>query len=280
MSGRTAILDEPKIDCHVHVLDPLRFAYAPDTHYRPAGQETGTWEQLAAVLDTYGVRHALIVGPNSGYGLDNRCLLDALARSAGRCKGIAVVRNDASLDALRELRAQGIVGVAWNVTHYGVDHYKDAEPLLARLCALGLCVSVQVEREQMAAMAPMLEGSGVTVLIDHAGRPTAEAGVEQPGFRAVCRLASTGRAYVKLSGVAKFSRAAFPYADATRYFDALLEAFTPQRCLWASDWPYLRADTRMDYGVLLRHAAAILPDAAARRQVLWQTPATLFGFGA
>ncbi len=74
-----SIFDEPKIDCHVHVLDPAHFPYAQDTHYRPAGQETGTYEQLVALLHAYGTRHALIVGPNSGYGLDNRCLLDALA---------------------------------------------------------------------------------------------------------------------------------------------------------------------------------------------------------
>ena len=29
------ILGEPKIDCHVHVLDPARLPYRPDTHYGP-----------------------------------------------------------------------------------------------------------------------------------------------------------------------------------------------------------------------------------------------------
>ena len=74
----------PKIDCHVHVFDPARFPYAPDAWYLPFGGETGTVANLAQVLDAHGVQHALIVGPNSGYGLDNRCLLDALAQGAGR----------------------------------------------------------------------------------------------------------------------------------------------------------------------------------------------------
>ena len=38
---RSDIFDEPKIDCHVHVLDPARFPYGANTHYRPAGQEIG-----------------------------------------------------------------------------------------------------------------------------------------------------------------------------------------------------------------------------------------------
>ena len=78
----TRIFDEPKIDTHCHVLDPARFPYAPDVAYRPAGQEIAPLEQYLQVMDAYGIRHALLVGPNSGYGTDNRCLLDALACGA------------------------------------------------------------------------------------------------------------------------------------------------------------------------------------------------------
>src|SRR5678815_1787852 len=92
------VFAELKIDSHVHVLDPLRFPYGPKTHYAPAGQELGTPAQLAQVMATYGTRHALLVGPNSGYGLDNRCLLDTMARAPDRFRGIAVVRNDTSRD--------------------------------------------------------------------------------------------------------------------------------------------------------------------------------------
>jgi predicted TIM-barrel fold metal-dependent hydrolase len=274
------IFDEPKVDCHVHVLDPGRFPYAPDTHYRPAGQETGTYEQLIALLDAYGTRHALLVGPNSGYGLDNHCLLDALARGAGRFRGIAVVRNDAGLEELAALKTAGVVGVAWNVTFYGVPYYADAAALLAHLRELDMCVSVQVEHDQMDVMAPMLQAAGVTALVDHCGRPTVAGGLQQPGFRAVQALAATGRAYVKLSGVAKITPDPFPYAAAQPYIAALLAAYTPERCLWASDWPYLRATARMDYGVLLRHIERVLPDPGVRRQVLWETPRALLGFTA
>jgi predicted TIM-barrel fold metal-dependent hydrolase len=58
---------EPKIDCHVHVFDPERFPYADDTFYRPSGCEIGTASLLRHVMDAHGVRHALLVGPNSGY---------------------------------------------------------------------------------------------------------------------------------------------------------------------------------------------------------------------
>ena len=91
---------QAKIDCHVHVFDPVRFPYAEDTFYRPSGHEVATVRALESVMASHGVAHALIVGPNSGYNLDNRCLLDALQRGAGKFKGLAVVRNDAGRDEL------------------------------------------------------------------------------------------------------------------------------------------------------------------------------------
>ena len=274
------IFEEPKIDCHVHVLDPVRFPYGAHTHYRPSGQEIGTPAQLAQVMEAYGTRHALLVGPNSGYGLDNACLLDTLAQSGGRFKAIAVVGNDATLDELRRLKAAGVLGVAWNVTHYGVDHYRDAAPLVEKLAALDMFVDIQTEHEQLPAMLPLLANSGVRILVDHCGRPTVGAGLGQPGFRALLELGATRRAFVKLSGFVKFSREPAPHRDAWPFVAALVDAFGLEHCLWASDWPYLRAPARVDYGVVLKLVQELFPGAAERRKLLWDTPRALFGFAA
>ena len=73
--------DEPTIDCHSHVFDPARFRYASDAYYLPSGQEVGTPDQLTRVFDAHGVRHAVLVGPNSGYG-DAVGLFDAVCETA------------------------------------------------------------------------------------------------------------------------------------------------------------------------------------------------------
>jgi predicted TIM-barrel fold metal-dependent hydrolase len=273
------IVDEPKVDCHVHVLDPARHPYRADTHYAPAGQEIGTAAQLAQVMAAYGTRHALLVGPNSGYGLDNRCMLDTVATGGGRYRGVAVVPNDITAEGLRRLRDAGVVGVAWNVTFYGAEHYRDAAPLLDLLAALDMFVDIQVEHDQLVAMAPMLLGSGARILVDHAGRPTVAHGLDQPGFRALLGLGASRRAWVKLSGFVKFSHEPAPYADTWPFIHALVDAFALEHCLWASDWPYLRAPERVDYGVLLSVAQALFPDPARRRTLMWDTPLSLFGFG-
>src|SRR6185436_790011 len=137
------------VDCHVHVFDPQRFPYRPDTFYAPAGQELGTPARLRTVLDAHGVEHALLVGPNSGYGDDNRCLLDALATGDGRYRGMAVVDNATTRAELADLRAAGVVGVTLNAALLGVEYYADADRLLADLAGLDMIADVQVVDDQL-----------------------------------------------------------------------------------------------------------------------------------
>ncbi len=278
MAHSTSIFDLPKIDCHCHILDPQTFPYRADTRYRPAGQETGSADYFKHVLASYGVKHALLVGPNSGYGLDNRCMLSAIAHSDGIFKGIAVVTNDASAAELQDLQAQGVVGVAFNMALHGLAHYSDIGPLLNRIAALGMFAQVQVEGPQMQALLPMLMASGAHILVDHCGRPAVALGAAEPGFADILRLGASGRATVKLSGLQKFSATEFPFSDAQWVVRELLQAYGPAHCLWASDWPFLKAERRLDYGPLLKRFESLVPDAADRQAILWDTPKKLFSF--
>jgi predicted TIM-barrel fold metal-dependent hydrolase len=273
-----AQVDEPLIDCHVHVFDPSRFPYAPDAYYLPTGPETGTVEQLRATLDVHGVRHALLVGPNSGYGEDNRCLLDAVSGSGGRFRGVAVVPNRATTSELSALRDGGVLGVTLNTALLGVDHYAAAGGLLSSLAGLDMVADVQVVGDQLPVLVPLLVHSGVRILVDHCGRPDPVDGLDAPGFRELLGLGRGGRAVVKLSGLVKFSRRPPPHEDTWPFVRALIDAFGPDRCVWASDWPFLRAPVRIDYGPLLALFEELVPDRAARRQILWDTPRREFGF--
>jgi predicted TIM-barrel fold metal-dependent hydrolase len=272
-----SIFDETKIDGHCHVLDPDRFPYAADVGYRPAGQEIGTYDQYLQVMDAYGIAHALLVGPNSGYGFDNRCLLDAIQRGRGRFRGIAVVHNDISRQDLAALRSAGVIGVAFNATVLGVDYYAGADALLKTLAELDMFVQVQVERDQLVALRPMLERGGASILIDHCGRPFPGDGLDQPGFQALLALSRTRRAVVKLSGYQKFSQVPPPHDDALVFVRALLDAFTLDSCVWGSDWPFLKAMQHLDVGPLLRQVERLLPQASDRRRLWWDTPRRLFG---
>jgi predicted TIM-barrel fold metal-dependent hydrolase len=272
-----SVLDEPKIDGHCHVLDPEAFPYTPDTAYRPAGQEMGTLHALRSVMDCYRVQHALLVGPNSGYGLDNRCLLNAIATSEGRFKGIAVVPNDTQEERLLELKAQGVVGLAFNAALQGLAYYADLLPLLKRLAKLEMWAQFQVEGDQLVALRPMMEQGGARILIDHCGRPIVAHGVAQPGFQALLEMGRQKQAVVKLSGQAKYSQTGYPFDDVRPYMELLFQNFGPEHCIWASDWPYLKAPYRLDFGPMLRLMEQTF-SASERRAVMWDTPRRLFGF--
>jgi predicted TIM-barrel fold metal-dependent hydrolase len=273
-----SVFDEPKIDCHCHLLDPARFSYTADTPFRPAGQEIATVVQMNHVFATYGVRRALLVQPNSGYGGDNRCLLDAIAGSEGRFKGIAVVPHDVSPAELARLKSLGIVGVAFNLPFYSVSYYLGTEALLAKLSEIDMFLQIQVHEDQLLGFLPLIERSRVRLLIDHCGRPDIAAGLEGAAFQALLALGRRGRASIKLSGYIKFSQQAHPFPDTWPFIQAIVEAFGMDACMWGSDWPFLRAPARVDYGPLLTLAETLFPDAVDRRKLFWETASRLFGF--
>ena len=151
--------------------------------------------------------------------------------------------------------------------------------MFEKLAELDMFVNLQVEHDQLLTFVDWIERIPVRVLIDHCGRPTVTEGLGQPGFKALLQLAATGRVHIKLSGYNKFARTPHPFEDCWPYVRALVEAFTLERCMWASDWPYLKATERQDYGPLVDLAGMLFPDPAERRTLLWETPARLFGFG-
>ena len=267
------------VDSHCHVFDTARFPYSPEAAYRPPEHEAGTAEQFIAVLDAHRLSHALLVNPTSGYGYDNGCMLAAIRAARGRFKGIARVRPGAADRSLAELQGAGVIGLRLDLISDGVESLRDPRipRLLGQVREMGWLVQVQCERDQLHEAASALREARVPLLFDHCGRPDAERGVDQPGFRALLDFGRDGH-YVKLSGPFRFHNAFSPDARIEPFVAALLETFTPRRCVWGSDWPFLRMAVRMDYGPVLANLERWIPDSAARRQVLWETPARLFGF--
>ena len=268
------------IDSHCHVFDTTRFPYAPDAAYRPLPHEAGSAADLAAVLDAHGLSHALLVNPTSGYGYDNRAMVAAIRASKGRLKGIARVPPDADPRTLDALGAEdGVIGVRIDLIGDGVGvmHHAAMPRLLAQARERHWQVHVQCENDQLAEASVMLRAARVPLVFDHCGRPEPGGGVTQPGFKALLEMGRDGHA-VKLSGPFRFSRTPAPYSDVEPYVAALIETFTVKRCVWGSDWPFLRLPVRMDYGPVLACLTRWLPNEADRRHVLWGTPARLFGF--
>jgi predicted TIM-barrel fold metal-dependent hydrolase len=269
----------PIVDTHVHLFDPVRFPYGRHVAYTPQPHETATVEQLVDLMHCSDVDHAVIVTPMAGYQSDNSAMLDALARYPDRFRGIAVVEADIADGDLIAMKRQGVVGTRVDLIGRGTEYLRgEGRSLPGRLKDLGLILQIQCENDQLVAVQDILRRDAGRVVIDHMGRPDARRPTDQAGFQTLLRLADSPDVYIKLSGPFRFSQTGWPHPDVDPFIAALVRAFGPDRCIWGSDWPFIRMERRMDYAPTLRNLDRWLPAAEDRAAVLARTPARLFRF--
>lgn len=269
------------VDTHAHVYDLTKYPVHESSGFSILANETGIAQQYAAVLDAHAISHAVLINPLGGYGIDNRNMLDVISTSKGRFKGVALVPHDITEAQLDAMVQAGIVGIRFNLSF-------PASPTLtgaggARLLSLaedrGLIVQIHYHQEaHLLAVIDILQACRAPIVIDHCGRPILENGVNQAGFLALLELGHSHNSIIKLSAIFRSSRQGWPYYDADPYVKKLIDAFSIDRCIWGSDWPFLRAKSRIDYGPELAWLSHWVTDAADRRKVLWENPARVFGF--
>jgi len=268
------------VDCHAHIIDPVRFPFTGKQGYRPRPDEHGTREEFCAVLDHHDVSNGVLV-QLSGYGTDNSANLDATKAYPGRFKAIAVIDPGASDRILEELAAAGVVGVRFNLVSYEPEALTrpNAPRLLQRLKSLGWFAQIYADDAQWPDAAAVLKASGVRVLVDHFGVRDIAVGIRHAGFQAVLALGREGNATMKLSSLFRVSRMLEGFFDLDPFVDELLEAFGVDGCIWGSDWPFINVPQRPNYADLLTPLSRWLPDPDDRARVLARNPRRLFGFG-
>ncbi|MES2890284.1 MAG: amidohydrolase family protein [Pseudomonadota bacterium] len=220
-------------DCHVHVFDPTHPAEAG--HYRPVLRDLPDIEHTAAAL---GVGHLVLVQP-SVYGTDNGLILRALAREPGRHRGIVVVDTDVSDAELDTMHRLGVRGVRFNLVSPVGNDPEAFRALAPRLKARGWHVQWHAKADQLAVIADLHEGSGLTAVLDHLAGMHPGIGVSDPAWTALQRLAAQG-AWVKLSGWYRLQAVA-PYES---LHDPILwvAQIMGKRLVWGSDWPHTAFD--------------------------------------
>ena len=272
MSARAA-------DCHAHIFGGAQYPFAENLVYRPEPSQMGTVSDFLAVLDAHQMTHGLLVAAQP-YRDDNRCMLDGIAASAGRLKGIALVKPAITDRALNALADDGVVGIRFNLATHGMREFNEpgADRLLARIKEMDWFLQIHCEKDELTEAAPVIRKSGVRLMVDHFGRPDVPRGIAHPGFATLLEFGRAGNAVVKLSGPFRCSVEGYPYRDVDRFIAAAIDAFTLDNCVWGSDWPFVRVEQRIDYGPQLSCLPRWLPDPKDRNKVLWENPARLFGF--
>jgi 2-pyrone-4,6-dicarboxylate lactonase len=264
-------------DAHCHVFGPAAaFPYAPGRAYTPPDAPK---ERLSALHLILGIQRAVIVQA-SCHGTDNRAMLDAIATSGGRYRGIAIVDRSFTEKDYAALHEGGIRGVRFNfVKHLGgmpdMDVFKH---VLQRIQPLGWHLVVHLDAADIVELSGLLRALSLPFVIDHMGRVKAGAGLEQGPFRALLELMKLGNCWVKVSGAERVSAAGPPFVDAIPFAQVLVNA-APDRVLWGTDWPHPNVGRHMpNDGDLVDLVPLIVPDEALRRKLLVHNPASLYGW--
>lgn len=269
------------VDCHHHIYDPR---FPPSPHWDavkslPADAPVAAYRQLRRRL---GIARSVVVQPST-YGIDNRCLVDALHTLGDSARGIAVVDTDVTDAELARLHQAGVRGVRVNFLFaqtWGVTTPAFLRRIAARVAPLGWHVQVLMNGTQIGEQEAMLAALPVPVVFDHLGRIPQPGGVEHPGCKALQRLLGTGRAWVKLSGLYADSKVgASTYADSGAVARAYLRS-APERVVWGSDWPHPTEKHKPDDALMLDLVAAWAGDDRLFERILVDNPEALYGFRA
>ena len=262
-------------DCHAHIFGPpKKYSHAADRLYTPPPVFL---QDYLHMLDALGIERAVVV--QSGvHGTNNNVIVDAIAQSHGRLKGIALISEKISDRELDRLDDAGVRGFRANLVAKTGVQFDGAKKLARRVKRLGWHAQFLLDVESFPELDRVLADFPVEVVIDHMGRPDTRRGTNAPGFQALIRLLRSGRGWSKLSAPYRTSTQSPPYADIVPFARALVEA-APDRLVWGSDWPHVMLATPMPNDAeLCDQLATWVPDAATHTKILVDNPARLYGF--
>jgi 2-pyrone-4,6-dicarboxylate lactonase len=264
-------------DAHCHIFGPKHlFPYHPTSTYEPpdAGKD-----RLRALHDVLGIDRAVIVQA-SCHGPDNRAMLDAIASSNGRYRGVCIARKDFTDTDFHHLHEGGVRGVRFNfVTHLGgTPNLEAMRAILERVKPLGWHLIIHVNAEDLVTFEDFFSQIDLAILVDHMGRVPCDRGTEQPAFQILKRFLQRENWWCKICGAERISRSGPPFHDALPFARELI-AIAPDRILWGTDFPHPNITRWMpNDGDLLDLFPLMAGDAALQKKILVDNPARLYGF--
>jgi len=276
------------VDAHCHVFGPgADFPYAPERKYTPCDASK---TQLYALRDHLGFARNVVVQATC-HGADNRAMVDALAHSGGRARGVATVKRSISDVELQALHQAGVRGVRFNFVKRLVDFTPKDElmEIAARIQRLGWHVVIYFEAVDLPELWDFFTQLPTTVVVDHMGRPDVSLPVDGPQFALFERfMREHSNVWSKVSCPERLSLAGpkalngetglalGAYRDVVPFARRIVEQF-PDRVLWGTDWPHPNLRDHMpDDGLLVDFIPHIATTAELQRKLLVDNPMRLY----
>jgi predicted TIM-barrel fold metal-dependent hydrolase len=264
-------------DAHCHIFGPGdKYPYAPDRSYTPPDAPL---ERFVELQKTLGLTRAVLVNA-SCHGVDNTVILDAIAQSGGRYRGVANVDLSFTDRDFETLHEGGIRGIRFNFVQHlgGTPDMDEFKRLVERAAAFRWHVVLHFDAKDLLEFYSMLRELPVPFIIDHMGRVPTKDGLDQEPFKILLNVARMDNCWIKICGAERISSKGPPFTDAVPFAQAILRV-APERALWGTDWPHPNIKKHMpNDGDLVDLIPLFMPDAALQRRVLVDNPHRLYGF--
>jgi 2-pyrone-4,6-dicarboxylate lactonase len=273
----TFTLPPGAVDAHCHVFGPGDvFPYAPERKYTPCDASK---DQLWELRDFLGFSRNVIVQATC-HGADNRALVDALAHSGGRARGVATVKRSVTDEELTALHEAGVRGARFNFVKRLVDALpRDAlAEIAARIAPMGWHIVIYFEAQELPELYDFFTSLPGIVVVDHMGRPDVTQPLDGPEFGLFLKLMREHpNFWAKVSGAERLTKQGPPfYDDVVPFARHVVETF-PDRVITGTDWPHPNMKSHMpDDGHLVNYMAKIAPTAELRRKLLVDNPMRLY----
>jgi L-fuconolactonase len=141
---------------------------------------------------------------------------------------------------------------------------------------MSLDLLVQNWRELPLAFEFARHTPGVSIILDHCGKPDIANGQFEPWAASISGLAALPHVSCKLSGLMNCAAPGASARDIEPYVRHVLASFGPRRVMWASDWPPL--DLAADYARWWNLSQLLLAplDERDRHEVMTHTAARVY----
>lgn len=265
------------IDGHAHVFS-RKLKLTASARYSPGYD--ATLEMYQGQLRDHGLSHGVLVQP-SFLGTDNRYLLEALSQAPGHFRGVVVVEPTISRAALEQMGRLGVLGIRLNLMGKALPDFRAPEwaALFRHVAELDWHVELHRSVADIPELIKGLIPFGMKIVIDHFGRPDARLGLDQPGFREVLELGSSGQLWMKVSGVYRLEASLSQNIDfARKALPLLVQSFGPKRLVWGSDWPHTQHEDTVGYSAAIKQLQALECSPPLMRSLLVEAPRVLFNF--
>ncbi len=257
----------PLVDSHVHIFR-RNMPLVPDPRHAPEYEFTA--EQLDATLAAHGIPHCVIAAA-SPWGDVNDYVIASL-RTRPHWRGTAILEPSTDRYILDRMAEDGMVGVRLPFISLrelpDLDSW-DWRKFLYRLADMDWHVHLHLDGPRIPQVLPLLERSGVKIVIDHIGRPDPVLGTASDGFQAMVRSVEKGRTWVKLSGAHRLGVQSADYAR------ELCRRVGYERMLWASDCPFVGSESTV-YQSTIDWLDTVVPDAADRNRITGENALQLY----